>query len=293
MPHQEDIASRLYNLARLNTSYVFVDRFRRTVALTALEEASLPDAWFPLQDEFFEDLPQRSPALLQIGRDSEAALNLLDLSLEFSLQEVADPAALRTVCGWVFGQEQPHVLARAFSRGLDARVPGGRIYLRFFDPRVLPRLVRVLGPSGASVLLPPESTWCALGRDGGWMQFTGTANTSHGVLSLDEHQAAAVARIQEINDVARMLAGESLSDASLGHEADAQLDAHLSRAQAMGLGREDRVTYAVRAQREGKAFSEHAGLPAWIREATSTGLPLQAVLESWSASRRPHEGSGT
>lgn len=280
------VGERLYALMREHGSaYVLVDRYERTADVEALEQmaAQAGATWFALTDELFKPAPERAPALLQLLHDRLGDAELLDRSIELAFGELERGGALRCVCGWLFLPDDVPRTRSAMSRRLDAHYPGQRIYLRYFDPRVLPQLVRLLGPQAGADLLAPVTTWCLLARDGEWCRFDTPASTLPGPsLHFDAMASMAIDRIQRVNEAADELARWGLD---AGHERDEALDRALQEAARLGLSEaQDQVCYAAFACAHGPRFTAHPQLPRWLALARQAGLPLGAVLADHTTS---------
>ncbi len=272
-------AGALYEMMREHgRAFVLVDRFSHNPLhneIAALPSAERPQ-WFPLSDPIFGDAPERSPALLELRRSCASHVQLLDKSLELSLQELSHPGQARAVCAWIFAVAEAAELARGMTRGLDAWADGKRIYLRYFDPRVMPRLVQLLDGTAAN-LIAPAIAWCQLGRRGEWMRFDVRPSPGIERISrMDRLQNEAIERIEAINKIAARLALEGIH---LGHERDEEVDGALRAARKTGLTEsDDQETYALHCMRHGDSFSRHPGLGEWVLNCQRTGLPLAAVL---------------
>ncbi len=273
-------AEALYSLAREHGHvFVLVDRFSNDplrTELAALAPADRPRC-FALKDAIFSDAPERAPALLQLEHGAASHMSLLDRTLQLSLEEANRPGQPRAICAWIVTAAEGTSLARGMSRGLDASANGQRIYLRYFDPRVMPRLAQFLG-DGASSLAWPASTWCQLGRQGEWLRFDAAQTLPSTLgLRLDARQSAALERVESINKVAARLALEGLE---LAHARDPEVDTALQGARDAGLrDSDDQEAYALRCLRDGEAFLRHPRLHEWVQLARDAGVPFDAVMD--------------
>ncbi len=273
-------ADALHALAREHGRvFVLVDRFSNDPLLAELATLAPADRprWFALEDAIFSDAPERAPALLQLKYRTASHMSLLDRTLELSLEEVSRPGQPRAVCAWIVTAAEGSSLARGMARGLDANANGQRIYLRYFDPRVMPRLVQLLG-NGASSLASPASTWCQLGRQGEWLRFEAAQAPGATLgLRLDARQSAALGRVESINKVAACLALQGLE---LGHARDLEVDTALQGARDAGLhDSDDQQAYALRCVRDGDVFLRHSRLSEWVELARDAGVPFDAVMD--------------
>lgn len=288
---QEDCV-RLQNLWREHRwLYVMVDRYDDPVLADEVNAVAVDErpVWWPLKDALFKDTPERSPALLALDYRSAAHGALLELSVDLALQQV-QRADSRSVCAWLFSASDPAPLARALSRRLDVQYPDTRsIYLRYFDPRVMPRLIQIVGDQAArGQLLAPVHTWCQYGRDGEWLTFNATPGAAAAVVRPNAQQAQAIDRIALINQVARCLAGDG---AHVPHSGDVDIDSLLVDAQALGvIEEEDLVACAVHAWQYGPQTLADPVLLQHIQRARDTGLPLATVINAAAAGHAGHAG---
>lgn len=82
----------------------------------------------------------------------------------FSAQVSLRPKSLQVghpLCGWIVSQQSPKAVAYYFSRQLkQINEAGDSVLLRFYDPRVMIRLVDILDYRQLSYLLGPIEYWC-------------------------------------------------------------------------------------------------------------------------------------
>lgn len=286
------IDEALYLLAReYKRTYLLLDCFGGNPLAEAIAAAEAPaPASLPLDDPLFEDDLASAPLLIEILHDQPAHQLLLARSVELA-QSQALNGATRSVCAWLFSDLPLVRLRSAMRQRLDVRLPDGRIYFRYFDPRVMARLAQILAPgaddaparaeSSFADLLGPVNSWCQLDRDGAFLRFDNPVTGQQGDrghLRFGSDSAAAIERIAQLNRVVHALQQRGLP---CPRQHDNALDAHLSSARAMGISdADDQIAYAWRAQHAGPAFSAHSALPAIIGEATVHGIPLDAMFDA-------------
>jgi Domain of unknown function (DUF4123) len=287
-----DMRESLYRLFReYGRTYLLIDRFDGDLPFEELDTSAVPaPELYPLRDPIFADAPGRSPALLALDQGHASHLELLDMSVVAALRQVSSIDVPRSICAWLFCHAEPAILALNLSRRLTARFADGKsVYLRYFDPRVTPRLAQLLGAHAADRLFAPVQVWCQLGRDGGFVRHDSrpTLNALASVeLHLDKPTSLAVQRIERINLVASTLARGGMV---LGHERDSDIDAALVAAATLGVERtEDQISYATWAIRDGAEFTQHAAVGACIERAQRTAVPLEDLLTDslWPATPR-------
>jgi hypothetical protein len=249
-----------------------------------------------LDDPIFKDDLQSAPLLVELLNDEPTHQGVLAQSITRAQEEVFNLAGPHSVCAWLFSDVSFTRLQRAMRQRLDARYPhGGRIYLRYFDPRVMPRLAELLrSPNARPVapfsdlaqLLGPVRTWCHLDREGLLQrhdnpQLTNHANAAY--LRFDESTAAAIDRIEVINLTARALIQRAMP---CKQSDDAAIDTHLLEARKLGLhSADDLVAYGWRAQHYGAPFTSQPILPGLITQAATHGIPFDAILEEHLSAR--------
>lgn len=259
--------------------HVLVDRFNGPVLQDEVDGLAIDDRprWWPLSDPLFKETPDRSPALLALDYGCAAHARLLDASLAIASAQVAW-AGQRSVCAWLLCATDGDGLVGALSRRLDVGYPTGqRIYLRYFDPRVTPRLAQILGARADSELFAPALAWCLLDREGAWSTFQAAPGLTPSVPRPQIDQAQAIDRIALLNDVAARLLKQGVRTPQA---AEADIDAALVVAREHGLSDDDDVvTCAVylRLRQLGRTSSPDA-LPAWIARTLASGLPLATVM---------------
>jgi Domain of unknown function (DUF4123) len=281
------ISTRLFNLTRLHDSryeciYLLLDRHSEHPLKDSIE--ALPDinsTSLPLLDEIFQDNPEQSPLLLCLQCQQPPHMQLLEQSIALALEQASQPSSLRSMCAWIVSDAQPKRLQNALTQSLKAHWPGNQsIYLRYFDPRVLPRLIHILPPEQQAQLLGLVHIWCQLGRDGQWITHWPADDmpiSLIGGLRPSANHAAAIDRIELVNLAAAQLARRGNT---VPHSQDETIDHALQAAQKLGItSQEDTVAYAWRAVLHHKAFTAHPALPQLIQQAITSGLRLDTLLE--------------
>ena len=283
----QDICTHLQNSWREHRwLHVLVDRYDDPALHDEVEAVAAAErpAWWPLKDAMFREAPERSPALLALDYHRAAHGALLEHSVSLAWQQVQRGDA-RSLCAWIFSASDAQTLASAMSRRLDVLYPNARrIYLRYFDPRVMPRLAQIVGDHAApSQLLVPVQTWCQYGRDGEWLELSAPPGVAGTAVRPDAKQAQAIDRIALINQVAHHLARQG---SVLPHSADAEIDRALVHAQTLGLTEDDDlVACAVHAWPHGLQALANPEFLTCIERARDTGLPLATILAAGQATQ--------
>lgn len=282
-------------LAALSRQYgrtvILLDPFAGNHLLAAIDALTSPPAHrLMLEDPIFKNDLQNAPLLVELLSDEATHQTLLSQSIVRAQEQVRNPGGPHHVCAWLFTDAPLKRLQLALCQRLDAGYPNGeRIYLRYFDPRVMPRLSALLGPSAdrpsppystLSQLLGPVQTWCHLDREG-QLQRHDNPRPADGVfcarLRFDAAIAAAIDRIEAINLTARALIQQAIP---CKQSDDAVIDTYLVQAQALGLhDTADLVAYAWRATHHGATFTLQRKLHELITRAATHGIPFDALLE--------------
>lgn len=304
--HSQDDASETTRIVEalnvLSRQYgrmvLLLDPFAGNHLLDTIDALPSPAHCVRLDDPLFKGDPQSAPLLVELLSTEPSHQELLAQSITRAHEQVRNPGVPHSVCAWLFTDVSLKRLQQAMRQRLDARYPkGARIYLRYFDPRVIPRLSVLLGPatdaptplhSNLSQLFGPVRTWCHLNREGLLQRHDNPQSETPafgGFLRFDETTAAAVDRIEAINLTARALAERTIL---CKQNDDAVIDTHLVQAQQLGLRDTcDLISYAWRAMHYGPAFTSDPMLPALIAQAATHGIPFDALLESRAPSNRP------
>lgn len=274
-------------LARLDTyghCDILIDRqsgFPLRDALEALAAATITAA--PLADPLFASIPDEAPLLLRLG---EEHLSLITAYLAHAAEEAAQPEGqVRSVAAFLFTGQPLSTIARRLTRHLELRIQTGqRVFFRYFDPRVMAHLPRILQPAQMAKLLDGIDYW-AYAHWQGQMVETAAADFERAPetpayvrLSVDSAQWAALQGIETFNLALRAL---RLDGAPLSTETELQLLNAVSLARASGLNTpEDIATLAACLLREGDGLLRQ---PQWLdmlQLARHDAIPLKDILEA-------------
>ncbi len=280
----KSIGDTLYFLMREHGRCVLVvDRFSGNPLQSALDRLDTAAAQMRLDDPIFKDDPDSSPLLIELLHKEPCHHPLLAHSVAEATRQLSLLTGPYPMCGWIFADTTLGWLRYVLKQRMDVRLPNGkRIYLRLFDPRVLPRVLQVL-----SRRTPPKS---GRGQSGLWYQLDRQGQLLlHDLASLsslpdspcewhiDASAAAALERIGAINLSARKLAeiGKPLP-----HQDDPEVDALIELSERLGLREmEDKVAYAWRAYHYRERFSEHPALARLVETALTEETPLKILFD--------------
>jgi hypothetical protein len=273
--------------------FLLLDPFAGEHLQLAVDALTSPPAHcMRIDDPIFKGAPQSAPLLVELLSAEQAHHDLLAQSITRAQEEAAHVAGLRSVCAWLFTDDSLKRLHLSLLQRLDARYPDGeRIYLRYFDPRVMPRLADLLRLitdqpySNLSQLFGSVLTWCHLNREGRLQRYDNPRQGNSGFggyLRFDENTAASIDRIEMINLTARALLERSIP---CKQSDDGMIDTHLVHAKNLGLQKSaDMVAYTWRAIRYGPAFTRQPGLHELIMQSAVNGIPFDALIEDGSPS---------
>lgn len=282
---------------------LLLDRYAGNHLSQAVDALTSPPAQcLRLDDPIFKNEPQSAPLLVELLSTEASHQDLLAQSITRAQDRVRHASGPCSVCAWLFTDVSLTRLQQAMRKRLDAHYPGGvRIYLRYFDPRVMPRLsvlldTSVAGPnplhSNLSQLLGPVRTWCHLNREG-LLQRHDNPPPEHppfgGFLRFDQIRADAIDRIGAINLTARALIQRAIP---CKQSDDAVIDTCLVEAQKRGLhDTADVVAYAWRAMHFGAPFTSDPMLDELITQAATHSVPFDALLENRTPANSPFDST--
>jgi len=172
-----------------------------------------------------------------------------DLANELAEEKAKRPESLlepAPFCGWLFTRQARSTVATYISRQLTQTTPEGkRALLRFYDPRVMSQLPRILQPSQLSALLGPIDRWVYLDRHGCLCCIEPHVDRRHlASLRLTTDQWQSIRRIGQINRCLERC--RSLPEQDRPSQVDAgRIDDLIVAAQAHGLHERAAVTAFV------------------------------------------------
>lgn len=230
-----------------------------------------------LMDRLFADSPAQAPYLVRLPL-SEAAL--LEKFLARAIEDTIDPSvSTRAICAFIFSPLEQERLGKRLTRQLSATVQDfGPIYFRYFDPRAMQQLPRILSTEQLAGMLHGVQQWGYVGWSGQFnvIQEPSTENRPT-TPAFTMQQWEAMERIALINATLRTL---QLAEFPLADDADQRIDAHIKAAKMAGIpSTDDQVTYAAYGMKFGEGFTRHPDLTKNIAITTEGKVPLADVLE--------------
>ena len=245
--------------------------------------------------------PDTTPYLLHVQHELSAervvSASVARAALE-AHQRSADQLLGRCVCAWIIGESNPHELAgRLASAARIIRPDGGFWYLRFWDPRVIWHLPRVLSAADWGDLQSQLGSWWTLNP---LLQFatvcspgtppdvalSSAQSPGHAAqlrrLSIDEHTWEQLSLVGQINQVLA-LAWDWGVLPTAGNAKRIQL--MLQRCQALGFESEqDSLVFAATALTSHDAFDQHPQVTAALENARAADLPVSAAMAEFDES---------
>ncbi|MCK0746814.1 DUF4123 domain-containing protein [Chromohalobacter nigrandesensis] len=195
----------------------------------------------------------------------------LDLEHELAEEKAQRPESLlepAPFCGWIFTQQARSTVAAYISRQLAQTTPEGkRALLRFYDPRVMSQLPRILHPSQLSALLGPIDRWVYLDRHGRLCCIEPHADKRHlGRLRLTTDQWQAIRRIGQINRCLQRCRSLPEQDRPAQVDDAERIDDLIVAAQAHGLyERADVTAFVLHGLTIHATFYEHPIMQRLLR----------------------------
>ena len=273
---------KLYALLREHKQcYVLVDR------LAACSLRDEVQAWekkqnksSPLNDRIFKDTEEQSPLLLRLQFEDIAFAELL---LALAITEATEPDINgRSICAFIFSTVGLKMLASALTRKLSAEVQSiGGIYFRYFDPRVMHQLTRILAADQLSGILAKCSQCGYVNWQGELVILSPRAEVSahfSPIFSYDEWLI--LEEIETVNlSLCRLKKLGELPDAG----SESRVISLINAGKLAGLtDQPDLVTYVVYTMKLGENFSMHNKLPDVISMAIQYKVPLADAFEDVS-----------
>ncbi|MFN7695794.1 MAG: DUF4123 domain-containing protein [Burkholderiales bacterium] len=303
----------LRQVLREHAFCIFIDP---TLADPLALDGALADAYLPLKDQgkaskqrlpYIHDNfdPAVQPYVLHISNQVDAE-RLVSTSLRLACEEASaqhTPDA-RTVCGWLVTDRGALDVAHWLAAQAKLIRPDNEAwYLRFWDPRVIWHLPRVLAPAHLARLQPALSAWhfvdaslqlrCAmpLGGRAPSAQSVPLATPNGALFEPVQHlDAATWLRLQRIEAVNRVYAAFADAPLAPNDETAHRIEHQLERSAASGFaGIDDAVTFACAAMASHPRFSEHPAVAAALAASPSVAAAFGDFDDTFWAKLR--EGS--
>ena len=153
-----------------------------------------------VRNPFFAQTPSQKLYLQSV--DSEAAKEMEGELLRERNARSSNLLEPVPFCGWLVSRYPCRTLATYLSKQLSQQdLKGNPALLRFYDPRVLQQLPRILEPSQLSALLGPVDRWVYLDKENGVREIAPhrPGQRHLGRLHLTAGQWQAIRRIGQIN----------------------------------------------------------------------------------------------
>lgn len=226
-------------------------------------------------DRYYADKQDQTPILIRIPSDQ---LDILDRILDYAIQEVLAGDTTRAVCGFLLGASKLNALGIHLSQHIDPQFEdGGSLFFRFYDPRVLQQLPRILTQQQLHALLEPMDTWVSINWHGEIYSLNrpqALQTISYGKPSYTALQKAQIQRLEAINRTCWRL----LKLRWEVPEAEV-IEPLVIEAASKNLNADDQVAYAVFAFIYEEKFTRHEKLNDFIQLAVRDGTPFRELIE--------------
>lgn len=227
----------------------------------------------------------RVPYLIHVP-DAERSWLFVNGSVEQAVREsleVADDNQRpRSVCGWIVDPGDCRALAHRLGKAAMVIRPEREFWpLRYWDPRVIGHLPRVLAPEQYSALRPCLGNWWSLNGLGRLAPASAATSTEAAKLPLrfDDAQWRGLQRIEHVNALVRMAATWGLAQ---GPEVARRIDESMQRAERHGFAAdEDLRAFAVCALIGHPRFDEHPRVAESIKAALEAGRSFAAAIDEY------------
>jgi hypothetical protein len=240
-----------------------------------------------IKDPIFGSAEYRAPLLAELDYSVQGHVEILKHSITLGLERSAAGSGAPRVCAWLFTNSALKEIHAEVQQRLNVRYPSGeKIYLRYFDPRVMTQLKRILkrksnakDSSDFFDLLGSVNIWCHLSLDGKLESYENEkAYLSHfrGNLKFEKNTAAAIDRISLVNQSILELLNYG-GKYTAGN--DIEIDLKLVEAEKYGIAKnDDKISYAKWTFINPGKFSNYAEIKSLIDEALIKGIPLETVF---------------
>lgn len=270
--------------------YVFVDPLLHD----PFERATLSDAGRQVHSVDLPNwgiAPEQCPYFIALDSPLD---ELLDSGGRIALEQARSDSDVRSVCGWFASDLAPVRLRRLFGAQMRRSAGAERWLFRFFDPRVMRHLPGVFAASGA---VAGVERWWYLDHRGDLQAARGAGESAVTAAFVAEQQAK-IDRIGVLNQAF----SQWRESQEPPHDAFAQLDRALAKAQALGFSVDDEsdcVAFALHRCLVHPQVEEHPTVTGWIAamrskqasyvdQAAQSDARLWADIESghWMAGRQ-------
>lgn len=266
---------------------LLIDRFIDSPLEESFRRLDPPAKIMVVKDPIFGSAEYRAPLLAELDYAVQAHLELLQESIKLALERSATGSGAPRVCAWLFTNSGLKEIHDEVQQRINVSYPGGeKIYFRYFDPRVMPQLKRILnhetnakGRSDFLDILGSISLWCHISLDGKLESYLSEkAYLYHfrGNLRFEKNTAAAIDRIGLVNrSISEILNyGKKYIAGN-----DIEIDLKLVDGEKYGLEtNDDKISYAKWAYINPNKFLNNTEITSLIDDALIKGIPLETVF---------------
>jgi hypothetical protein len=240
-----------------------------------------------IKDPIFGSAEYRAPLLAEMDYSVQDHLELLRHSIKLGLERSRAGSGAPRICAWLFTNSALREIHDEFQQRLNVSYPSGeKIYFRYFDPRVMPQLKRILmqkskakDTSDFSDVLGSVNIWCHMNLNGkleSYQNQKAFLSRSRGNLRFEKNTAAAIDRISLVNRIISEILNYG-KKYILG--SDTEIDLKLVDAEKFGLQKyDDKISYTKWAFINPDKFLNCAEINSLIDETLIKGIPLETVF---------------
>lgn len=283
----EEINEQISEFANsFNRVILLIDRFIDNPLEEALDRLDPPAKIRTIKDPIFESATHRAPLLVELDYSVPSHLELSQHSLGIGMERAMGGGAPR-ICAWLFTHSRLNEIHDEIRQRLNVRYPNGeQLYFRYFDPRVMYQLQRILNhardtkdTSNFFDILGSVNVWCYIGLGGRLKaHLNENACLSHfrGILRFNENVAAAIDRIGMLN---RSIVEVVRNSGKYVSEGDTEIDSKIVEAGKYKITKnDDRISYAKWASINPNKFYSYPQIDILISKTLNEGMPLEAVF---------------
>ncbi len=222
---------------------------------------------------------------------------LLELNIAEATGAFGTEYRARSVCAWLVNDTDVYATSRWLARAAQVRRPDGKPWpLRYWDPRVLPHLPRVLNAQQWAALASAIQNWFSVSAEGCLLPALNCDAPSKDAtplaLKFDERQWAALERIALINQSLKLASDWGIS---FTPELPTTIDQLIATARQRGFPTDqDALVFVACGLTTHKHFDQYPAVDSALRCGAALGQPLAHIIQQfddafWSQIEREQE----
>lgn len=269
------------DIAGTSTMSVLIDPMLADLGAAIATEYELTTHRLPT---IHDDLPEsKHPYLISMPgsvENRDAVHALMHLNLAEATGTLGEGHRGRSICAWLPGDDQPARTAKNLARLARVRKPNGLPWpLRYWDPRVYPRLRTILDPAQHQTFSALTHRWCVLDDWGNLMVSPPPEQTpqNRGLpLRFTESQWTRLERIALLNQASALVRSIGYEDVAVD---DHRLDNLIVRAQRWQLtSDQDVLAFLACGVTVCDQFDQHPAVKSRLTDGLSTGKTAVGIL---------------